>query len=71
MIRKFVLVIDGEVGPDLTFEDGEPGSSDKYDHNKALAAALSSEPTIIEIPYDSEVQSGWTWDGTEFKRPQA
>jgi hypothetical protein len=68
MIRKFVFVIDGEVGPDITFED--EGVGPKFEHNRLLAAAMSSDPKVIEIPYDSEINIGWTWDGKEFKKPQ-
>lgn len=67
MLRKFVFIIDGEVGPDLTFQD--EGEGPKFDMNRALAAALSSNPTIKEIPHDSEVQMGWTWDGINFNPP--
>ena len=36
MLRKFVFIIDGEVGPDLTFEDA--GEGPKFDMSRALAA---------------------------------
>lgn len=68
MLRKFIFIIDGEVGPDLTLEDA--GEGPKFDMNRALTAALSSNPTILEIPIDSPVQMGWTWDGSNFIPPQ-
>ena len=68
MRRKFIFIIDGEVGPDLTFEDS--GEGPNFDRNRALAAALSSNPVVLEIPDDSPVQMGWTWDGNEFIPPQ-
>jgi hypothetical protein len=67
-MRKFVLVIDGEVGTDLVFED--QGEGPKFEANRMLAAALSSEPVILEVPADSPVVSGWTWDGSTFTPPQ-
>ena len=68
MLRKFIFIIDGEVGPDLTLEDA--GEGPKFDMNRALIAALSSNPTISEIPTDPPVQMGWTWDGSNFIPPQ-
>lgn len=68
MLRKFIFIIDGEVGPDLTFEDA--GEGPKFEANRALAAALSSSPLIVEIPADSPIEMGWTWDGTSFHEPQ-
>lgn len=63
-MRKFVFIIDGEVGPDLVFED--EGEGPKFEANKALAAALASNPVVLEIPTDSPVQTGWLWDGENF-----
>jgi hypothetical protein len=68
MLRKFIFIIDGEVGPDLTFEDA--GEGPKFDRNRALAAALSSNPVVLEIPEESPVQMGWTWDGNNFTPPE-
>jgi hypothetical protein len=62
-MKRYVFVVDGEVGPDLVFEET---SSDQL---QALAAALSSSPTVVEVPQGSEVQMGWTWDGTTFTEP--
>lgn len=39
------------------------------DQHQALAAALSSSPTVVEVPQGSEVEMGWTWDGTTFTEP--
>jgi hypothetical protein len=62
-MKRYVLVIDGEVGPDLVFEENSSAQ------HHALAAALSSSPTVVEVPQDSEVEMGWTWDGTTFTEP--
>ena len=67
MPRKFIFIIDGEVGPDLTLEDA--GEGPKFEANRALVAALSSNPIIMEIPSDSPIQMGWVWDGTNFIQP--
>jgi hypothetical protein len=64
-MKRYVFVVDGEVGPDLVFEET---SSDQH---LALAAALSSSPTVLEVPQGSEVELGWTWDGTNFIAPSA
>lgn len=58
-----MFVLDGEVGPDLQFDDS------KSDQNAALAAALASNPIVVEVPTDSPVQLGWLWNGTEFNPP--
>lgn len=63
MTKRYVFVINGEVGPDLHFEPaGNP-------QREALAAALSSDPKVIEVDVESPVNVGWTWDGTEFHPP--
>ena len=60
MIKRFIFVVDNIAGPDIHFTD--------YEH-PALAAGLASDPIVIEVPIDSPVQMGWTWDGIEFKEP--
>jgi len=62
-MKRWIFVVDGEVGPDLTFEEA---SSERH---TALAAVLSSDPTVLEVEVESEVQMGWTWDGTTFSPP--
>jgi hypothetical protein len=62
-MKRYVIIVDGEVGPDLVFD---PEASNEV---RALAAILSSNPTTVEIDYTSEVTMGWTWDGTTFFPP--
>lgn len=63
MMKRYIFVVDGEVGPDIKFN----GSGDAQ--KEALAAIMSSDPKVIEIPYDSPIDIGWTWDGLEFHPP--
>jgi len=62
-MKRYIFVVDGEAGPDLKFE--ETANS----QNTALAAALSSNPTVVEVDIDSPVNIGWIWNGTEFTEP--
>jgi|DEB19_MinimDraft_3_1074340.scaffolds.fasta_scaffold01602_9 hypothetical protein len=64
MQRKFILVIDGESGPDLVLDDQATSQS------TALCAALSSNPTIVEVSPDLQIGIGWSWDGSNFTAPQ-
>lgn len=62
-MKRYVFVLGNEVGPDLHFEEeGNP-------QRQALAAALSSDPKVIEVSPDSPVGIGWTWDGQNFNPP--
>lgn len=63
-MRKFVFIVDGEVAGDLVFED--QGEDVKFERNRMFAAALLSDPVIVEVPSDSPVKSGWSWDGVDF-----
>ena len=58
---KFLFIVDGDVGMRLLF--GESGISARQ------IACLRSNPTIIEVPLDSPVDTGWTWDGENFQPP--
>lgn len=67
--RKFAGIVDGDVFTILTLDqefkgiDGEAG--------ERLVAGYLSNPIFVEIPLDLEIGVHWTWDGTEFKRPEA
>lgn len=58
---KFLFVIGNEVAMRLAI--GESHLSTRQ------VAALRSSPTIVEVPYDSPVDTGWTFDGTNFNPP--
>ena len=62
-MKRYIFVVDGEVGPDLVFEETA------HAQNAALAAALSSDPKVVEVEPDSVVGIGWTWDGQNFNPP--
>ena len=62
-MKRYVFVIDGEVGPDLQFEETANARS------TLLAAALSSNPKVIEVEKDDPVDVGWSWDGSKFLPP--
>jgi hypothetical protein len=62
--KRWVFIVDGEVGPDIHFESGD------NIQRQALAAALSSDPKVVEVPMDSDINIGWTWDGENFYPPQ-
>lgn len=74
MKRKFIFVVDGEVGMNLYFEDEGDGTS-KFQRNAAYAACLSSNPQIIEVPAAQEVEEdidyfGWKYVGDQLERPE-
>lgn len=49
MKRHFLFIVDNEVGFDFYFEDQGDGSA-RFQKNAAMAACLSSNPQIVEIP---------------------
>lgn len=63
MTKRYIFVVDGEAGPDLHFDPGD------NPQRQALAAALSSDPKVIEVEPDNPVNIGWTWDGEKFNPP--
>ena len=74
MRRKFIFVVDGEVGYEMYFEDQGDGSS-KFQRNAGYAACLSSNPEIIEIEaepndVDNPIHLGWTYIGGKLERPE-
>lgn len=66
-MRKFVFIVDNEVATDQVFET--EGEGPKFEANKMYAAALLSNPIILEIEPDNPAQVGWTWDGSTFTPP--
>lgn len=63
-MKRYIFIVDGEVGPDLVFEESTT------ERAESLAAILSSDPKVLEIDVESEVEMGWTWDGTNFFPPK-
>ena len=73
MKRKFIFVVDGEVGMNLYFEDEGDGSA-KFQRNAAHAAVLSSNPQIIEVPaaeepIDDVDYFGWGYKDGKLTKP--
>jgi len=61
----FDFYVDGELGPNI-------GYRTDMDNSAAIVAALSSNPTIVQIDtsLNPNVNTGWIWDGTNFLEPQ-
>jgi hypothetical protein len=65
MRRKFIFVVDNEVGYEMYFEDQGDGGP-KFQRNAGYAACLSSNPEIIEVPaaendIDNPIHLGWQY----------
>lgn len=61
-VRKFILVVGEDIVTDMTMPDVDKFSSYIY--------ALSNSPRFVEIPVDSAIDKGWTWDGNNFYPPE-
>jgi len=61
MLRKFILVVDEDIVADMTVPEGPKFQS--------YIEALSNNPKFIEVPVDSEIDKGWSWDGNNFSPP--
>lgn len=59
--KTFAMIAEGDVFHTWTIV---------LDGNEALAAGLESQPIFVDITDKPEVTAGWTYDGTEFQRPQ-
>lgn len=66
-MRKFVFIVDNEVASQEVFET--EGEGPKFEANRMYAAALLSNPIILEIDANNPAQVGWTWDGSNFTPP--
>lgn len=67
--KKFAGIADGDVFTILTVDSefaGLDGSA-----GQRIIAGFLSEPKFVEIPDNSEITPGWTWDGTNFNPPVA
>lgn len=63
-IKKFAIVVDGEVAATIHFSDEEAAAHEPVGR---MVAALSSDPKVIQSPID--VEFGWTYDGSNFIPP--
>lgn len=69
MIKKFAFVTEGDVFSVLTI-DTEDTTENSTTINRILAGMMSN-PIIVEVPDNVDVQTGWTWSGTEFTQGNA
>jgi hypothetical protein len=64
-LRKFALISGEDVFTIFSVDDDIAVNA----VGPRLASGLSSNPTVLEIPLESEVTVGWTFDGTEYHNP--
>jgi hypothetical protein len=62
--KKYVCVVDNEVFGKLVID-----TTDMTDQKERLTAGFSSDPKIVEVDEESEVDVGWAWDGNSFNPP--
>lgn len=65
--HKFAFIADGDVFGVFSLDERNP--NDLQDVEKRVIAGLLSDPKVVQIPLDSQVTSGWTWNGQEFQPP--
>lgn len=63
---KFAGVIDGEVFGLISFFQDVLGDQ----MLEAISIAMSLNPIIVECSVDQDVEIGYTWDGTNFKKQE-
>ena len=66
MLKKYAIIAEGDVFMTISFDDADP-------QTEAWVAGLVSNPVIVEITNDPNIQSikgGWTWDGNVFAAPE-
>lgn len=63
--RKFAVVAGNDVFTLLVLDDDPTVNPNGPRH----AAGFASKPIVIEIPDDSPVTLGWTYNGSEFTPP--
>ena len=64
MIKKFAFVAEGDVFGVWTI-DTEDTTEDTQTANRVLAGMMSN-PIIVAVPDEVNVETGWTWNGSEF-----
>jgi hypothetical protein len=62
VVKKLALVSDEKVFGVMWFGANAPG-------HEARLAGLMSNPTIMDITEQDEVEAGWVWDGESFNPP--
>lgn len=64
MIKKFAFVTNEDVFAVWTIDTED--TTENSSTTERILAGMLSNPIIVEIPDNVNVQNGWTWDGTEF-----
>lgn len=64
MIKKFAFVSEGDVFATWTIDTED--TTENTETTSRIIAGMTSNPVVIEVPENVDVQDGWTWDGTEF-----
>lgn len=66
MLKKYAFIAEGDVFMTISFDDAQP-------QTEAWVAGLASNPVIVEITNDPNIENikgGWTWDGSVFRAPE-
>lgn len=63
-MKKFAFIADGDVFVIWAVQEGSNPGADQ------MIAGLQSNPTVVEIPEDSEIAEGWTYDSFGFHPPK-
>ncbi len=66
MLKKYALIAEGDVFMTISFDD-------TMSQTEAWVAGLASNPVIVEITNDPNIENikgGWTWDGNLFTAPE-
>ena len=63
-IRRFAVVVDGDVAGTISVDDESPN-----DAAQRHIAAFDSDPKIVPIFGEEPVDFGWTYDGETFTPP--
>ena len=63
---KFAALVDQDVFGLLSF----PPNEFPIEVTNLLRAGFLSNPKVIDLPSDTLVEAGWTWDGLNFYPPQ-
>jgi hypothetical protein len=64
-LKKYALIVGEDVFGTIRFDDDPT----KNINGPRLSAGFSSDPKVIEVDANSEIEFGWTWDGTNFIKP--
>ena len=64
MIKKFAFVTNEDVFAVWTIDTED--TTENPATTERLLAGMQSDPIIVEVPENVDVQYGWSWNGTEF-----